>query len=141
MTGRSNAAFLFAMPRLAAAERGQDAVQGKAQTPDARQQGSPPSDFARDIAPIFQTSCYSCHNGDKAQGQLRLDSETAILKGGVSGKVVIAGDSQNSLLVKRLLGLGDAPRMPMGADPLPSENDRAPISCAPAAPRSCRASH
>jgi hypothetical protein len=35
--------------------------------------------------------------------------------------VVIPGDSKNSLLVKRLLGTGDLPRMPLGGDALPAE--------------------
>ena len=75
-------------------------------------------DFRRDVAPIF-ASCLSCHSGEKAQGGLRLDSEAAVLQGGVSGKLVVSGHSNDSLLMKRLLGLGDAPRMPPGSDPLP----------------------
>ena len=40
-----------------------------------------------------------------------------MLKGGVSGPVLVPGDSANSLIVKRILG--DAgPRMPMGSDSL-----------------------
>ncbi len=42
------------------------------------------------------------------------------MQGGLSGSSIIAGNSKDSLLVKRLLGLTDAPRMPLGADPLPS---------------------
>ena len=77
-----------------------------------------PVDFDRDIAPIFQASCVSCHGANKPPAQLRLDSEAAVLRGGVSGLAIIAGDSQDSLLVKRLLGAEDQPRMPLGADPL-----------------------
>src|SRR5437763_5918492 len=75
-------------------------------------------DFNRDILPIFRANCAQCHGGDKTEAQLRLDSEAAVLRGGRSGKIVIPSDSQNSLLVKRLLGLSDLPRMPLGADPL-----------------------
>ena len=78
-------------------------------------------DFARDIQPIFQATCVKCHGGDMAQGRLRLDSEAGILKGGASGPSIVPGHSGDSLLVKRLLGLSDAPRMPMGADPLASD--------------------
>src|SRR3989442_16038210 len=46
-------------------------------------------DFNRDIAPIFQASCVACHAPEKPQGRLRLDSEAAVLQGGVSGKIVI----------------------------------------------------
>ncbi len=78
-------------------------------------------DFHRDIAPIFAASCKACHGAEKAEGQLRLDSEAAILRGGVSGKALVPGKSDESLLVKRLLGTTDAPRMPLGADALPAE--------------------
>ena len=78
-------------------------------------------DFNKDIEPIFQASCIKCHGGDNAQGKLRLDSEAGVLKGGVSGPALVPGHSGDSLLVKRLSGLGDAPRMPMGGDPLPSD--------------------
>src|ERR1017187_10102757 len=77
--------------------------------------------FARDIEPIFQKSCNTCHGAmDKPQGGLRLDSEAAALKGGDSGKVIVPGDSEKSDLVKRLVGNGEETRMPMGADPLPA---------------------
>jgi len=76
--------------------------------------------FAHDIAPIFQKNCIACHGSEKPQGALRLDSEAAALKGGESGKVIIPGDSEKSPLVKRLLGVGEEARMPMGADPLPA---------------------
>ncbi len=76
--------------------------------------------FARDIAPVFQKNCVVCHGSEKPQGGLRLDSEAAALKGGESGKVIIPGDSEKSPLVKRLLGVGEEARMPMGADPLPA---------------------
>jgi hypothetical protein len=76
--------------------------------------------FAHDIAPIFQKNCLTCHGGEKPQGGLRLGSEDATLKGGESGKVIIPGDSEKSDLVKRLLGVGEEARMPVGADPLPA---------------------
>src|SRR5689334_3731361 len=74
--------------------------------------------FQRDIAPIFQQSCAKCHMGNTVMGGLRLDSEAAIVRGGASGPAAIAGKSAESLLVKRILGLTDAPRMPMGGTPL-----------------------
>src|SRR2546428_4383841 len=78
-------------------------------------------DFNRDIEPIFSASCNKCHGPEKPQAQLRLDSEAGILRGGFSGKIVIPGNSRDSLLVKRLLGCTGAPRMPTGADPLPPD--------------------
>jgi cytochrome c553 len=54
-------------------------------------------------------------------GKLKLESEAEIMKGGASGPAIVPGNSAGSLLVKRLLGATDAPRMPLGADPLPVE--------------------
>ncbi len=78
-------------------------------------------DFNRDIAPIFKVSCNACHGAEKQEGHLRLDSDAAVLEGGVSGKAVIPGNSKDSLLVKRLRGSSDGPGMPLGADPLPAD--------------------
>ncbi|HEX5483288.1 MAG TPA: PSD1 and planctomycete cytochrome C domain-containing protein [Terriglobia bacterium] len=78
--------------------------------------------FDHDIAPIFKSHCAACHSGANAQAKLRLDSEASILKGGVSGRTIIPGDSKDSLLVKRVLGLTDGPRMPMGASPLAAKD-------------------
>ena len=79
-----------------------------------------PIDFNRDVAPILQASCSKCHGSQMTQAGLRLDSEAGVLKGGVSGRAIVPGHSGDSLLVKRLLGATDAPRMPMGAGPLPA---------------------
>ena len=48
-------------------------------------------EFARDVLPIFETSCTICHGAELTESQLRLDSEAAVLEGGVSGAVVSPG--------------------------------------------------
>jgi hypothetical protein len=79
-------------------------------------------DFTRDVLPILKGSCMGCHGPTLAQGQLRLDSREAALKGGVSGAALVPGSAGDSLLVKRLLAPREAAvRMPMGLDPLPAE--------------------
>jgi mono/diheme cytochrome c family protein len=56
--------------------------------------------YATDIKPIFDQSCVKCHSGDKPKARLKLDSLEGALKGSKDGKVVTAGDSANSLIVK-----------------------------------------
>ena len=56
-------------------------------------------DFARDILPILQKRCLSCH-GDKARGGLRLTSRMAALEGGDRGPTLVPGKSGESLVVK-----------------------------------------
>src|SRR6185437_14898629 len=78
-----------------------------------------PVSFEHDIAPIFQASCAKCHGTDTAMGKLTLATEADVLRGGSSGPAIVPGKSSESLLIKRLLGLDDMTRMPMGGDPLP----------------------
>lgn len=84
----------------------------------AAQSSAKSDSYQEKVAPIFQKSCVKCHGTGMMMGKLRLDSEAAILRGGVSGPVVIGGESGDSLLIKRIMGLTDAPRMPMAGDPL-----------------------
>ena len=78
-------------------------------------------DFKQDIEPIFATRCLKCHGADKPQAGLRLDSEAAVLRGSISGQVVVPGRSAESLLIKRLSGFNGVPPMPLGSDPLPQK--------------------
>lgn len=55
------------------------------------------------VKPLFEARCYSCHGPNKKKGKLRLDTEEFILKGGESGKTIIAGDAEASDLIERLL--------------------------------------
>jgi mono/diheme cytochrome c family protein len=50
------------------------------------------------IGPLLQAKCGTCH-GASALGGLNLTTYADALKGGVSGPVIIPGDSANSLLV------------------------------------------
>src|SRR6516164_7400 len=75
-------------------------------------------DFKRHIKPIFDSRCIKCHGADKPQAELRLDSEAGVLRGSISGRVVVPGKGAESLLVKRLSGFNGVPPMPLGSDPL-----------------------
>src|SRR5687767_14191570 len=67
-----------------------------------------PVDFARDVQPILQANCYACHGPDKQKANFRFDSRASALHaGGVSGKLIVLGDSANSLIIRRVRGLGD----------------------------------
>lgn len=54
------------------------------------------------VAPALQLRCVSCHGPDKQNGDLRLDSEEGILKGGESGPVMVAGRASESELIRRI---------------------------------------
>jgi len=78
-------------------------------------------DFTRDVRPILEARCLSCHGPKKAKGRLRLDSRAAALKGGVSGVILIPGRSKESRLFQVLLDPNPDERMPKDADPLKKE--------------------
>jgi hypothetical protein len=58
--------------------------------------------FENHIRPILADKCYKCHStlAEKIKGGLLLDSREALLKGGDSGKAIVPGDPEASLLIK-----------------------------------------
>jgi hypothetical protein len=92
-------------------------------TPNPTQQAASasaasPVDFVRDVQPILEQHCYECHGPSKARGSLRLHTRAGALKGGISGPIIQPGNSDASLIVRRLLGLDGDDRMPLDKDPL-----------------------
>ena len=63
--------------------------------------------YAKDIKPIFETSCVKCHHGEKAKGKLHLDSLEGVIKGGKEAPNIIPGKSGDSTLVYAVAHLGD----------------------------------
>lgn len=68
--------------------------------------------FETKVRPLLAQECYACHTKAKVAG-LRLDSREDMLKGGVSGPAIVAGNPDASLLVKALRHQGDL-QMPKG---------------------------
>ncbi len=84
----------------------------------------PPVEFVRDIQPIFKARCLKCHDWIKRRGQLRLDSGAHALHGGVSGKVIVPGNSRDSRLVQLITAADPEERMPQKGEPLSPEQIR-----------------
>lgn len=68
--------------------------------------------YAKDIKPIFEKQCFSCHGPEKQKGKLRLDSLEAALKGGDEGEAIIKGKSAESPLVQAVARLDEDLAMP-----------------------------
>ena len=82
-------------------------------------QSAPPKlDFARDVQPILEANCVSCHGPKKHKADLRLDSLEGLLAGTPGEKVVVPGDAKASDLVRRLTEQDPSERMPQKAPPL-----------------------
>jgi mono/diheme cytochrome c family protein len=82
--------------------------------------GSSSVDFAQSIHPILKSTCYECHGPEKQKGNLRLDSRSAAMKGGKTGKAIVPHDPTKSLLLTRVLSTDEDERMPAKHDPLTS---------------------
>jgi mono/diheme cytochrome c family protein len=55
--------------------------------------------FDADIAPILKASCANCHGGATPRSGLDVTSKDTLLKGGRKGKDIVAGHSDQSLVV------------------------------------------
>lgn len=65
------------------------------------------------VKPILDSKCYACHGSGKQKGKLRLDAPEHILKGGKGGVVLVAGKTDESEMINRiLLPLDDDDHMP-----------------------------
>ncbi len=58
--------------------------------------------YANMVQPILKTKCYSCHNTSKAKGQLVMETEELLLKGGKNGKLWDSTAADYGLLLSRL---------------------------------------
>ena len=58
--------------------------------------------YQRDVAPIIENNCLSCHmppgGAGYQRGGLNMDSYESIMEGTVYGAVVVPGDSRHSIL-------------------------------------------
>jgi WD40 repeat protein len=74
-------------------------------------------DYSRQIQPLLNKYCTSCHNNDDREGKLSLESYDALWKGGAKGAVVTAGHSDLSRLVLVLTGKAEPAMPPKDSDP------------------------
>jgi mono/diheme cytochrome c family protein len=89
----------------------------------AARAADPPGDvdFVRDIQPLFAAHCADCHAGDSRESGLRLDRRRDALAGGDSGKVILPGKPDESLLVKYVTGADPEKVMPPEGDRLSAD--------------------
>lgn len=70
--------------------------------------------FESKIRPVLVEKCQKCHNSQKQQGGLRLDSRSALLKGGDSGPSVVPGKIREGHLLAALRQDGELKMPPSG---------------------------
>lgn len=81
-----------------------------------------PVSYNRDIRPIINAKCISCHGGVKQSGGFSLLFEEEAKAPAKSGKLaIIPGDSKHSEMIRRLTHSDTTLRMPLDAPPLSEE--------------------
>src|SRR5262249_940353 len=65
--------------------------------------------FEKNIRPVLSERCYECHSAaaKKLKGKLRLDTKEDLERGGESGRAVIPGQPEQSLLIKAIRYIDD----------------------------------
>src|ERR1051325_8360393 len=72
------------------------------------------------ILPLVENNCAKCHNPDKKKRDLDLTSYSALMAGGGSGKIVVAGDPDGSKM-NRVVNHLEVPNMPPNKPKLPDK--------------------
>jgi hypothetical protein len=75
-------------------------------------------DYVRDIKPLLEKRCYSCHSRLKQKSDLRVDAGALIHRGGKNGPIIIPGHAPQSELLKRVMASNEDERMPPEGKPL-----------------------
>ncbi len=79
--------------------------------------GASDPSYYRDVWPIIQQRCQGCHQPAQLGGELDLTSFEGLSRGGANGPALVAGDPEESRLLKMLRGELE-PAMPMRGDRL-----------------------
>ncbi|WP_254510890.1 WD40 repeat domain-containing protein [Anatilimnocola floriformis] len=74
-------------------------------------------DYTKQIQPILNKYCTSCHNNEDREGKLSLESYDALLKGGPKGALVTAGHGDLSRMILVLTGKAQPAMPPKDSDP------------------------
>src|SRR2546422_100336 len=82
-----------------------------------------PVDFARDVKPIFEAHCVSCHGAVKHKSDYRLDKKGTAFAGGESGNAaIVPGKADASPMIRFVSGADKDMFMP------PKKSDVKPLS-------------
>ena len=76
--------------------------------------GAQAPDFAKEVLPILQASCFRCHGDANVKGKLSLFTRAGIVKGGASGPAIEVERREDSRLLKAINHQDDL-EMPPGS--------------------------
>jgi formylglycine-generating enzyme required for sulfatase activity/mono/diheme cytochrome c family protein len=79
-------------------------------------------DFVREIKPLLEVHCVSCHTSKKPKGDLVMETRAANIKGGEKGTALVPGQPDKSpLYTTTILPAGHEDIMPPKGEPLSKE--------------------
>src|SRR5450432_2634451 len=82
--------------------------------------------YADMVRPILETKCMSCHSSKKAKGELVMETETLLLKGGKHGVLWTSGQPDESLIIERIhLPEAEKKHMPPAGKPQLDDDEAA----------------
>ncbi|MDF1845392.1 MAG: hypothetical protein P1U77_28615, partial [Rubripirellula sp.] len=81
-----------------------------------------PVDYVKDVRPVFDRYCISCHTTEEEQGGLVMETYKALMVGGESGLAVTAGEPNSSRLLQMVRGKLQ-PVMPPEGEARPTEDE------------------
>jgi hypothetical protein len=116
---QSARAFLLVLIALSCCGTGRLCAESKAEKkkPQAETKKEPTGkttvSFTKDIAPFMVNLCLNCHSGKNPRSGFSLETYELLMKGGKSGRVVLAGNTEDSRLW-HLVGKQDPIKMPPG---------------------------
>lgn len=85
---------------------------------------SVPTDFDRDVKPIFENACFKCHGAEKPRSKFSLFTKEAALKGGSQGVDILPGKSGDSPLIHYVARLVEDMEMPPAGKGEPLTNEQ-----------------
>ena len=70
--------------------------------------------FRKWVEPVLKEHCYECHSKDAVElkGELRLDTQEGLRRGGANGPAVVPGDIEASFLIRAMRYKEDDYKMP-----------------------------
>jgi hypothetical protein len=78
----------------------------------------PAADYLRDVKPLLEKRCFSCHGALKQESDLRLDTGEFLRRGGADGPAIEPGNPAASRLIARVSDTDASQRMPPEGAPL-----------------------
>jgi WD40 repeat protein len=112
---------LFVAPLLGFAADAPKEDAKKGPLPVAKLRRSAKVDFEKEILPIFRRNCLSCHNSQKAEDGVNLETPQTIAKGGDTGKMVEPKKPDSSSLF-RVASHSSKPPMPPAGNKAGAKN-------------------